>query len=176
MFSTAKLLKALNTPLAIWALSTVVVGLFGFLYSQLSESLSIRRENALAIERLQLQLGARFYHSLPLLRQASDQKQYTLALDALLNDAPSTRLYADFRERSTASLVWEAAQRRKTGRNVSEGDAILFRSLANLAVLKSRLEQSSDTLEQRSIMEKIRATVNADPVFFQMSPVRDPLQ
>jgi len=89
--------KALNQPFAIWVLSTLLVGLVGWAYTELHASWVLREQNSAAIEKLNSQGAIRIEFAQLLLEKAVTTDDYSRAIDVLLNDTTFVRLNSGFR-------------------------------------------------------------------------------
>src|SRR5260370_17182706 len=111
---TRSVWKLLNEPFSLWLLSTIVVGLFTFTYAQLNAYIKAREDRRTRLEKLDVQAASRVEFTVERRKQATDVAQYADLLRTLLQDTDDTRMFPEFRDRSTLSILWDEAQLRKT--------------------------------------------------------------
>jgi hypothetical protein len=151
-----KLWKRLNEPLTIWALSTVVVGIFGTAYSELNSRLLTEREQKREIARLENQAAVRLEYAGELAKGPTDSR---LLLDTLLMDTPETRLNQDFEGRTTIALLFELQQLcGLCGTNQDHGRKTM-ELVAEAMLLRSRLIQEPGQIRDESISARVRSII-----------------
>jgi hypothetical protein len=119
--------KTLNEPFSLWVLSTLIVGALTFSYTRIQSYVKEQKDRQNIIERLDRQVGFRLHFALKLRKQPSNFGQTPAELEnaisaravlnTLLHDSETTRIYPDFKDRSTASLLWEEFDLTKTPKN-----------------------------------------------------------
>ena len=116
--------KLLNEPFSLWLLSTIIVGLLTFSFAKVTAYMRLREDRLQAIEKLDVQCDARIEFALERRKEASDVQEYREILRILLLDTDTTRIYPEYRDRSTLSIVWEEIKLRKVaGRSTPHDDA-----------------------------------------------------
>jgi hypothetical protein len=81
---------------------------------------TVREQNMLAIYKLNMQGAARIDSLEFLLSKAVTADHYAHAIEVLLYDTPMVRLYPDFKDHLTISIIWEARERTKSKENLGD--------------------------------------------------------
>jgi hypothetical protein len=79
-------------------------------------------------------------------------RTYSHAIDVLLNDTTLVRLYPEFKDRSTLSIIWEAQKREKSKRDLSE----YFMLFQDLETLRGRLSAPATPEQQAALFSQIK--------------------
>lgn len=105
----SRTIKALNSPLAIWFLSTVVIGIFTLLYNKIKH----QKENSETILKLDREITSRlaYFEELVDHKKPKSFSEYHGLLSVLRYDTPASRIFEGFRERTTTSMLVELSQR-----------------------------------------------------------------
>ena len=140
----------------IWILSTLLGGLLVWSYNQLTSTRSLHDENALAIERFNQGIAIRIEFAQLILRQAVATTDYENAALVLLYDTPLIRLDPQLKDRSTASLIWEAEKRAKSNRNLNA----YLELLLSLDALRVKLSAPLDQKEHQKTLAEIREVMS----------------
>ncbi|UFS62354.1 hypothetical protein LOH54_11960 [Sulfurimonas sp. HSL-3221] len=144
----ARILKFFNTPLGIWLLSTVVVGVLGWLISRWQSRLTEERKNKAKMEEIDLQIALRLKHlhiSLKKPSPWSEYKHYSIQVKAFLTGIPYTALSPDLKDRTTISLLFELG---KTIRSIDEKNKIQNSIDASMALYNIMTEGWGDNTEK----------------------------
>jgi hypothetical protein len=114
----SRLLRFFNTAFGVWILSSILLSGLTALYGKVQSDYAAKRHHELIVH----QLGIRMYYGLMLFRNGKEnltnvsagddgadlkRTTYFSVLSALLDDSSATRLYPDFKDRSTLSLFLE---------------------------------------------------------------------
>jgi hypothetical protein len=156
----SKLKRFFNSPLGLWVLSSLVLTGLTTGYARLQAHFQARsaqeQQRRLAIEHLVAQLTVRIQYSLTLFHGgikfpftppdvSPDLKRpmYCAALDAALDDSAETRLFPEFKEVSTYSLLLELEQLNPSlDTGPHQGD-LMRGSLASLRESRKKLESDA---------------------------------
>lgn len=155
-----KIWKWLNEPFVLWVLSTILVGVIGWAYTQFQASWTAREENTLTIEKLRTQAEARFELAIGMLSKAATAGEYARAIEVMLYDNPMSRFYPEFKDRSTASIIWEAHERMKLGK---VPPVVGFELQERLEALKAKLLTTLDQTQEQETIDQIWQTVKELP-------------
>lgn len=111
----ARIIRFFNTPFGLWILSSLVLSGLTASYSHFQANALQQRQKQSQLERLNSQLAVRLEYSEMLLMiekgkrlsQEEQRQAYLQTLQVFLDDSNETRLFTDFKDRSTLSLALE---------------------------------------------------------------------
>lgn len=156
MPESKQLWRVLNEPITIWILSTVVVGIFGTVYTELQSRLVAEREQERRIDRLNMQAGVRLEYAAKLAKTATDP---LIVLETLLMDTAETRVDQDFTGRPTLALMLELEQVRGlcgTGADQRQRFGALMQESM---LIRSRLMHEPGQSSDQAINSRVRAII-----------------
>lgn len=146
----------INQPIVIWALSTVVVGLFGTAYSEYISRLTEEREQEQIVERLKRQSAIRLEFAAELAKGPSNGR--TL-LDTLLVDMPETRIDKDFEGRSTLAILLELNKICGYCGTSVENQVKAKALISDATIFRLELRRKTEPVDEETIARRARSTI-----------------